>query len=99
MPATSSPGAASPQVTTGGIHVTADTVELQDDVSLDGTPDSKVGFSKDGVYDGDTTLAILESNTGAQTYQLPDDVDPKANNEIYIWCAKFAVPLGVAKLQ
>ena len=99
MPVTSSPGAASPEVTTGGVHVTADTVELQDDFSLDGASYSKVGFSKDGVYDSDTMLAILESSTGAQTYQLPDDVDPKANNEVYIWCEKFAVPLGVAKLQ
>ncbi len=90
---------ASNHATTGGVHVTADTVELQDDFSLDGAPDPKVGFGKDGVYDSDTTLAILESNTGAQTYQLPDDVDPKAYNEVYIWCEKFAVPLGVAKLQ
>ncbi|MGI9433227.1 MAG: DM13 domain-containing protein [Geminicoccaceae bacterium] len=90
---------ASDHVTTGGVHVTAETVELQDDFSLDGAPDPKVGFGKDGVYDSDTTLAVLESNTGAQTYQVPDGVDPSAYNEVYIWCEEFSVPLGVAKLQ
>jgi len=90
---------ASDHITTGGVHVTAGTVELQDDFSLDGAPDPKVGFGNDGVYDADTTLAVLENNTGAQTYQIPEGLDPSAYNEVYIWCEKFAVPLGVAKLQ
>ena len=90
---------ASDHVTSGGVHVTAGSVDLQDDFSLDGAPDPKVGFGKDGVYDPDTTLSALESNTGAQSYEVPDDVDPSAYNEVYIWCEKFSVPLGVAKLQ
>ena len=90
---------ASNHITTGGVHVTATAVELQSDFSLDGAPDPKVGFGNDGVYDDATTFAVLESNTGAQTYQLPEGIDPSAYNEVYIWCEKFAVPLGVAKLQ
>lgn len=90
---------ASNHITTGGVHVTATSVELQGDFSLDGAPDPKVGFGNDGVYDSDTTFAVLENNTGAQTYQIPEGIDPSAYNEVYIWCEKFAVPLGVAKLQ
>ena len=90
---------ASDHVTTGAVHVTDGSVDLQDDFSLDGAPDPKVGFGKDGVYDPATTLSALESNTGAQSFAVPDGVDPSAYNEVYIWCEKFSVPLGVAKLQ
>ena len=90
---------ASDHVTTGGVHVTANSVNLLDDFSLDGAPDPKVGFGKDGVFDPDTTLDALQSNTGAQSYEVPDSVDPGAYNEVYIWCEQFSVPLGVAELQ
>ncbi len=90
---------ASDHVTTGGVHVTANSVDLQEDFSLDGAPDPKVGFGKDGVFDPDTTLDALQSKTGAQSYEVPDDIDPNAYDEVYIWCEKFSVPLGVAKLQ
>jgi len=90
---------ASDHVTTGGVHVTAGSVELQDDFSLDGAPDPKVGFGKDGVYDPATTMEALQSNTGAQSFTVPDGIDPSAYNEVYIWCEKFSVPLGVAQLQ
>jgi len=86
-------------VTTGSVHVTATSVDLQDDFTFDGAPDPKVGFGNDGVYDHDTTLVLLKSNTGAQSFELPEGFDVSAYNEVYIWCEKFTVPLGVAKLQ
>ncbi|MEM7023220.1 MAG: DM13 domain-containing protein [Pseudomonadota bacterium] len=94
---------ASNHVTVGGVTVKKGTggsqVELHDDFSLDGAPDPKLGFGNDGQYDTASRFSVLNDNTGAQTYDLPDGIDPSAYNEIYVWCEKFSVPLGVAKLQ
>ena len=93
---------ASNHVTSGEVIIrkTADgyVVELGADFSLDGAPDPKLGFGKDG-YDASTTFAKLESNTGAQVYQVPAGIDVEAYNEFYIWCEKFSVPLGIARLR
>lgn len=90
---------ASDHETSGGVQVTADSVDFLDDFSLDGAPDPKVGFGKDGAYDPATTLSALNANSGAQSYDVPDGIDLSQYNEVYVWCEKFAVPLGVAKLQ
>ena len=85
--------------TTGGVTVLktdADTiVVLESDFFLDGAPDPKLGFGKDG-YDPSTKFSHLQSNTGAQMYVIPEDIDPSQYNEIWVWCEKFNVPLGVA---
>lgn len=101
--------AASGSFTGASNHITTGTIEvikaddgyqiiLGDDFSLDGAPDPKLGFGTDGKYDDSTTFAVLDNLTGKQTYALPTTIDPAAHNEFYIWCEKFAVPLGVAKL-
>ncbi len=36
---------------------------------------------------------------GRQVHPVPADLDVGACNEVYIWCAAFAVPLGVAALE
>ncbi len=90
---------ASDHETSGSVHVTDGSVDFQDDFSLDGAPDPKVGFGKDGTYDPATTLSALNANSGAQSYALPEGIDLGQYNEVYVWCEKFAVPLGVAKLQ
>ncbi|MFY0693174.1 MAG: DM13 domain-containing protein [Paracoccaceae bacterium] len=76
---------------------TGGTVELLDDFYLDGAPDPKVALGKDG-YDKSTLMGKLKSTSGASSYQLPDGVNPDDYNEIWIWCERFNVPLGVAKL-
>ena len=94
---------ASKHVTSGGVTVVQTdagaVVVLGDDFSLDGAPDPKVGFGKDGVYDSKAQLSHLGSNKGGQSYPIPASVDPSQYNEVYIWCEKFSVPLGVAKLN
>ena len=93
---------ASDHITTGGVTIkqTADgfIVELAEDFSLDGAPDPKLGFGKNG-YDEATTFAPLQSKTGAQTYTIPANIDVSNYNEFYIWCEQFSVPLGIAKLK
>ena len=74
-------------------------VVLEQDFNFDGAPDPKVGFGRDGAYDARTQLGPLSANSGRQSYPIPASVDLTKYNEIYIWCKKYAVPLGVAKLQ
>ncbi len=73
-------------------------VVLEADFVFDGAPDPKLAFGKDG-YARETLFTKLESNTGAQVYRVPDGIDPTRYDELWIWCEKFGVPLGVASLK
>ena len=95
---------ASKHVTTGGVSIekTADgatTVVLGKDFSLDGAPDPRVGFGNNGKFASSTDLGKLVKLNGRQTYVVPANIDASKFNEVYIWCRKFNVPLGVAKLN
>ena len=95
---------ASDHITTGGVTITkhADgsaTVTLADDFSLDGAPDPRVGFGKDGTYVEGTDIGLLKALKGGQSFTVPASVNVDDFNEVYIWCLKFAVPLGIAKLS
>ena len=95
---------ASDHITTGGVEIIKNddgshTIVLADDFSLDGAPDPRVGLGKDGFYDGNTDSGDLGSLTGGQSFVVPAGVDVSKFNEVYIWCEKFSVPLGVAKLN
>ncbi|MEP3346943.1 MAG: DM13 domain-containing protein [Litoreibacter sp.] len=95
---------ASDHITTGGVSVfkTADggaLVILDSDFSLDGAPDPRVAFGKDGKHVPLTDLGILQNLNGTQVYKVPASVNVDDFNEVYIWCLQFAVPLGVAQLN
>lgn len=90
-------------VTTGGVEV-VDTgngweIHLKDDFTFDGAPDPRVGFGKDGKFVDPTDFEPLRENAGAQVYKVPANIDPTQFDEVYIWCRKFSVPLGVAALN
>ena len=94
---------ASDHITTGGVHVikTANggaVVILDSDFTLDGAPDPRVGFGKDGVYEDVADLGFLQNLAGVQVYIVPPYVNVDDYNEVYIWCKKFTVPLGIAAL-
>ncbi len=74
-------------------------IEFGDDFSFDGAPDPKVALGKDGKYDPATLIRLLDANSGAQSYAVPDSIDVSEYNEIYIWCEKYSVGLGVASLE
>jgi hypothetical protein len=95
---------ASNHITTGDVSVTKNadgthTVTLGANFSLDGAPDPYVAFGKNGTFSPSGNLGVLKSKTGAQSYIVPASIDPAKFNEIYIWCLKFSVPLGVAQLN
>jgi len=73
-------------------------VILEDDFVFDGAPDPHVALGSSG-YRKDASLALLSSNNGKQVYAIPAGLDVADFNEIWIWCDKFAVPLGVAALS
>ena len=95
---------ASKHVTSGGVSIvkTANggaVVILDSDFSLDGAPDPRVGLGKNGKYDDASDLGELVSKAGLQAYVVPAGVDVSKYNEVYIWCRKYSVPLGVAALN
>lgn len=74
------------------------TVHLLSDFKFDGAPDPKVALGQNG-YDKSTILGALKSNSGKQSYEVPASIDASKMNEVWIWCEKFNVPLGVAKIN
>ena len=93
----------SDHITTGAVTIkkvaNGYLVKLGKDFSLDGAPAPRVGFGKDGKYDTNAQLGELVSKTGQQVYLIPANVNVSDYNEVYIWCEKFSVPLGVATLK
>ncbi len=92
----------SSHVTTGRaefvVHGDKAEVVLLDDFTFDGAPDPKVALGKDG-YNSSLLIGKLQKNSGKQTYEVPAGMDIDGVNEVWIWCEKFNVPLGVAKLN
>lgn len=92
----------SKHVTTGHASIgrvgTQWVVILEDDFTFDGAPDPHVALGNNG-YNQDARLALLSSNSGKQVYAIPAGLDVAEFNEIWIWCKKFSVPLGVATLS
>ena len=86
----------------GGVRVvkTAQGVAviLERDFKFDGAPDPKLGFGKNG-YVKSTQFSVLKSNSGEQTYEIPAAIDPADYTEVWVWCEKYSVPLGVATLE
>lgn len=91
-------------VVKGGVTVVKNadgtaTVTLGPDFFLDGAPDPRVGFGKDGKYVKGTDVGLLKANTGQQTFTVPASINVDDFNEVYIWCLKFSVSLGVASVS
>ena len=74
-------------------------IHLKDSFWFDGAPDPRVGFGKNGKFVDPTDFEVLRQNAGAQVYKVPADINPEDFNEVYIWCRKFSVPLGVASIN
>lgn len=45
------------------------------------------------------SLGALQSPTGAQTYEIPADIDVTAYGSVVIWCEDFSVLFSVASLN
>ena len=93
---------ASSHKTSGMVTVTKEgdryIVNLGGDFSFDGAPDPYValGAGKKPLPGG--LIAVLDSNTGAQRYAI-DAEGLDGAKQVIIWCKRYAVPLGVAKIE
>lgn len=88
--------------TSGGVRLVKTAkgtrVVLDPDFKFDGAPDPKLGFGKNG-YIKSTQFSKLKSNSGKQSYEIPSTIDPAGYTEVWVWCDKYSVPLGVATLK
>ena len=73
-------------------------IVLSGDFELDGAPDPVVAVGNNETYTVANKLGALKNRTGAQSYELPANITPANFSQVYIWCEKFSVPLGVATL-
>ena len=73
-------------------------IVLSADFELDGAPDPVIVVGNNETYSAANKLGALKNRTGAQTYNLPANITPGQFSQVYIWCEKFSVPLGVATL-
>jgi hypothetical protein len=85
-------------VTTGTAEIADNMVNLLSDFTFDGAPDPQVALGNNG-YDASTLMGLLQSNSGEQSYEIPAGINPDDYNEVWIWCVRFNVPLGVARLN
>ncbi|MGB3407766.1 MAG: DM13 domain-containing protein [Jannaschia sp.] len=82
----------------GRAEIVGNQVNLLDDFRFGNAPDPKVALGRDG-YDPKTLMGLLKAKSGASSYTIPAGIDPGQYNEVWIWCERFNVPLGVAKLN
>ena len=92
----------SDHITTGQVTLekTAAGYQLRfsSDFELDGAPDPIVAIGNGEKYLPANKLGALKNRTGRQTYQLPASFKPGQFSQVYVWCEKFSVPLGIADL-
>ena len=95
---------ASGHVTKGSVSVTKSgnklVIKLGKNFFLDGAPDPYVALgngSKPLKKGG--LIAVLRKNKGSQTYSANASSALSKATHAIIWCKKFAVPLGVARLK
>ncbi len=90
--------------TKGGVTVTKNadgthTVTLASNFSMKQAPDPQIGFGNNGKFKAGTNISLLKSNKGEQSFVVPASIDVASFNEVYVYCVKYNVPLGVAKLN
>lgn len=72
---------------------------LLSNFSSDSGPDLKVYLSKDITASSFILLGDLKSTTGNQTYNIPNTASTADYKYILIWCQRFSVLFGSARIQ
>ena len=94
---------ASGHVTKGSVSVTKSgsklVIKLGKNFFLDGAPDPYVALGNGSKPIKGGLIAVLRKNKGSQTYSANASSALSKATHAIIWCKKFAVPLGVARLK
>jgi Electron transfer DM13 len=67
--------------------------------STDAGPNLKVYLSKDLKASSFITLGDLKANTGNQIYPITTSATPSEYKYVLIWCERFSVLFGSARIQ
>ena len=88
-------------VTTGSVTVKDGKIILGKDFDFDGAPDPRVALGNGGKFKAGSKndFAVLKKDKGSQTYSIPSNMNEADFDTVIIWCRKFTVPLGYAKLK
>ena len=86
-------------VTKGGVTVSGNKITLENSFWFDGAPDPRVALGKRGKFIAGTDFAVLKKNAGKQSYTIPAGLSGSDFDTVVIWCRKFSVPLGHARLK
>jgi len=90
-------------VTSGSVTVTEQggklVIKLGSNFSLDGAPDPYVSMGNGSRPVKGGTAGILRKLKGAGTYSVRATSITRGAKQVVIWCKKYAVPLGVARLK
>ena len=93
----------SDHVTTGQVALektaTGYQLRFSSDFELDGAPDPVVAIGNEDTFEVANKLGKLKNRTGEQVYSLPASFTPEQFSQVYVWCEKFSVPLGIADLS
>lgn len=95
---------ASGHTTSGNVSVSKSDgkiiVKLGKSFVLDGAPDPYVALGHGSKPVPGGVIRILKNNKGHQIYSISmKAVDLTKVNSVVIWCKKYSVPLGVAKIK
>ena len=84
----------------GGVTLNDDgTITMASNFSFDGAPDPRVSLGKKGKHVKGTDFSVLKKNSGSQTYKAPANLKAKDYDSVIIWCRKYSVQLGHAKIR
>ena len=75
------------------------TVRFGGDLSFDRVPDAWLAFGKNGKLVESSYVAMIKANQGAQSYAVPARLTIGDYDTVYVWCRKFNVGIGAAKLN
>ena len=73
-------------------------IRFEDDFQVTNGPDLFVHFGKDGKYVAEARLGALKGNVGGQNYEVPNNINPRDFNEVWVWCRAFSTPFAKAKI-
>lgn len=85
--------------TSGTVSVAPGALTLHRNFRFDGAPDPKLAFGDGNRVDRSTIFSPLRSNSGAQNYRVPRGINVARYSHVWLWCERFGVPLGVARLR
>lgn len=94
---------ASGHKTSGSVTVTEKngrlTIRLESNFRLDGAPDPYVTLGNSSRPTRGGTAGVIRKHTGSGTYSVKATAATRAAKQVVIWCKKYGVPLGVARLK